>query len=162
MTTFELALTFVLNAEGGASHHPDDDGGETVWGISRVAHADIPWPPTQAQAAAIYQRDYWGPIRGADLPPGLALALLDGAVQHGPVDAIRMLQRALGRGVTVDGRIGPETIAAAKTAALAPLLVDYCTARALHYAAHADWPTFGRGWIRRLFQCYAAALRLGA
>lgn len=158
MTTFERALAFVLDAEGSYAHHPEDDGGETVWGISRVAHADIPWPPTQAQAVAIYQRDYWEPIRGAELPPGLALALLDGAVQHGAGDAIRMLQRALGRGVTVDGWIGPQTMAAVKTAPLRPLLVGYLAERALHYATHHDWPHFGRGWSRRLFRCHQAAL----
>lgn len=76
------------------------------------------------RAAAIYRRRYWtapGFSRVAERAPVLAAELFDTGVNMGPTVAAGFLQRtlnALNRGatdypdLTVDGRIGPATLAA--------------------------------------------------
>ena len=59
----------------------------------------------------LHRRLVPGHIHG--LPPGLALVVFDAAVNMGVPTAVRMLQTVL-RGVTVDGVMGPETVASAK------------------------------------------------
>lgn len=154
--SFERAVSFVLSQEGGASHHPDDPGGETFFGISRRAYPDIPWPPTSEQAIALYHRDYWTPIRGEELPPGLDLVMLDTAVNHGGARAIRLLQTTLG--VTVDGILGPQTLGAAQVANIPWVVEEFLARRAMVYATLPTFTIFGLGWMRRTMRCLAVAL----
>lgn len=111
-TYFERFVEMVLEAEGAPTNDPLDPGKETVFGISRTYHPGIPWPPTRAQAIQIYRHDYWAPMRGDELPPGLALVVFDSAVIPGLNFAIAALQAALR--VEGDGVVGPNTIAAAR------------------------------------------------
>jgi lysozyme family protein len=109
MTTTDRAIDFVLSNEGGYVCHPDDPGGETNFGISKRSypHEDIKHL-SSARAREIYERDYWLPIRGPELPEQVAVPLLDYAVNAGVVKAIRALQAMLR--VKRDGRFGPITI----------------------------------------------------
>lgn len=119
----------VIAREGGYGADPADRGGATCWGITekvarRQGYAGAMRDLPKSEAAAIYRRLYW--LRPkldqvAALAPGLAGELFDTAVNMGPAVAIGFLQRALNalnRGasdypdVTVDGVIGPKTIAA--------------------------------------------------
>jgi hypothetical protein len=52
---------------------------------------------TMDEAISIYHRDYWLPISGDDLPPALAIATFDCAVNQGVTKAKRILQLALKR-----------------------------------------------------------------
>lgn len=117
MTTWETAIDFVLRMEGGAiaEHDPYDRGGLTKFGISQRAYPTMDIANiTVDQAKEIYRRDYWQVCSCDDLPPGFAFAVFDTAVNMGVGTAKRMLQEALD--VTVDGKIGPLTIAAATAA----------------------------------------------
>ncbi len=51
-------------------------------------------------------------MRGDELPAGIDYVLFDGAVNSGPVQSVKWLQRALG--VRVDGVMGEATVAAAE------------------------------------------------
>src|SRR4051794_6510465 len=107
---FDACLAFVLEEEGGYSDMPGDPGGATNMGIARATLAAWRGAPVSKddvlslerdEAVAIYKTLYWNAVGGDDLPPGLDLALFDDAVNSGPRQASRDLQRALG--VAVDG-----------------------------------------------------------
>lgn len=157
--TFEEAVAFVLrpDVEGVESNDPEDDGGLTRFGISSVAHPDIDVRGlTREDAIEVYRTRFWTTIRGDELSNGLRLAVFDGAVQHSPRRSIKLLQQSLR--VTADGVIGLQTLTALGHAEWHDLLADFLSRRMLLYAGHPDWPTFGRGWSKRLFLLYQTTL----
>ena len=158
---FDTAVTAVLSYEDGYANVPNDPGGETNWGISKRAypHLDIR-ALTRDQAIQIYRRDYWDALGCDRFPPVIAIALFDSAVNQGPVEAVRILQRALG--VTVDGVIGPQTLDAARRANGQALLADFLADRAVQYAGLATFPRYGQGWMRRLFAVQQVCLQASA
>lgn len=148
---FHRAAAIVLDLEGGVVDHPYDPGGLTKYGVSSRSHPEVLNPDfSKDEALAMYRATYWDPMRCDELPWHLALAVFDGAVNAGADDAAPVLQIAIG-GVTVDGVIGPKTIAAAQDAPMAA--VDrYLAERARRMMASDNWNTFGTGWLRRLFR----------
>lgn len=157
---FERAFGHVIGIEGGYVHDPADPGGETKFGISARAYSgrDI-GNLTLSAARGIYRRDYWDRCQCDGLPPALAVAVFDAAVNQGVRPAARMLQRALGIGD--DGIIGPVTLRAAHAADPAAILADFMARRAVRYAGTAGFERFGRGWNRRLFViCLAASMEI--
>jgi len=114
---WEKAIAFVLKMEGGetAELDPNDPGGLTKYGISQQAYPSLDIRGLSLEdAKKIYRRDYWERCKCDDLPQALALCVFDCAVNQGPSVARRILQMSLG--VTVDGIIGPKTLAAASKA----------------------------------------------
>jgi lysozyme family protein len=166
---FDAAFLVVLGVEGGYTDDPADPGNwtggrfgngtcnGTNWGISAAAfpHLDIP-KITVETAKALYEANYWKPVRGDELPAGLGLLVFDCAVNQGVHTAIIALQ--LAAGVMTDGWIGPETLAAVRKAGMITIINNTSAERAVLYAGSRDWPTFGRGWMRRLFTVTAKAL----
>ena len=85
MGDFNRCIDLVLAEEGSYINHPDDPGGETKFGISKRAYPQLDTPAlTLARAVDLYPTDYWQPINGDPFPDGLALLLLDTAVNIGP------------------------------------------------------------------------------
>jgi lysozyme family protein len=76
---------------------------------------------SDAELRAIYRNGYWDKVRGDELPAGLDMVAFDGSVNSGPARGARWVQQSLG--VTVDGKVGPETIAYAR-ASNASLAID--------------------------------------
>ena len=155
--TFGIALEFVLDHEGGYVNDSDDPGGETRFGISKRAHPDVDIVNlTREGAALIYWEAYWQKARCEDFPAALAIALFDGAVNHGPGSAVLMLQQALG--VAADGIVGPVTLAAAQQANGRRVINDLLTRRVLLYnditKANSRQARFLRGWIRRVLDLH--------
>ena len=158
---FDTAVTAILSYEGGYVNDPNDPGGETNWGISKRAYPNLDIRNlTRDRAVEIYRRDYWDSLGCDRFPPLIAIALFDGAVNQGPVAAVRILQRALG--VTVDGVIGPQTLAAARAANGDTLLADFLADRAVEYAGLPTFRRFGQGWMRRLFAVQQVCLQVTA
>ena len=148
---FDECLTFILDLEGPPSNDPNDPGGETVYGVTRRDHPDLfrNGPPSLAVARDLYLREYWLSAGCDKLPAPYDLIVFDGAINQGPVQSVMMLQKAMG--LTTDGRIGPQTIAACQTAAKdAPALV--LAIRAMRYARSMNFDRYGLGWMRRLFK----------
>jgi lysozyme family protein len=112
---WDSAIAFTLKMEGGdvaAENNPADPGGLTKFGISQKAYPSLDIPNlTLEDAKKIYRRDYWEACRCDELPPALAVAVFDTAVNQGTGKAKRLLQIALD--VDVDGVIGDKTISAA-------------------------------------------------
>ena len=119
----------VIEREGGYVDHPADRGGATRWGITEAVARRHGWRGSmrafpRGEAVAIYRRLYWyrpGLEAVAARAPRLAAEMFDTGVNMGPPVAIGFLQRALNalnRGatdhadLTIDGRIGPATLAA--------------------------------------------------
>lgn len=149
---FDRAFDLLLGHEGGYSNHPSDPGGETMWGVTaRVARAngylgDMRAMPRHV-AKDLYRKLYWNKIRADELPAEVRYPLFDAAVNSGPAQAIRWLQRAVGVGE--DGALGPMTLEAAHRAGAAASV--RMTAERLDFMTNLPtWPAFGKGWARRI------------
>lgn len=129
MSKFYEFVNKVIKIEGGYVNDPKDSGGETNWGITiAVARAFGYTGPmrdmTRQQAAEIYKARFWDSMRLDDvaaISPQIALELFDSGVNVGTQRAGEWFQTCLNafnqegswyRDITVDGRIGPMTIAA--------------------------------------------------
>lgn len=111
--TFEEAVKYVIEDEGGYVNHPNDPGGETKFGISKRSYPDLDIANlTEEDAAEIYKRDFWDRNEVEELPPHVRYIYFDMTVNHGPRNAARILQRAAK--VKDDGMVGPVTRAAAR------------------------------------------------
>lgn len=161
---FKRALPLVLKHEGGWADHPKDPGGATMKGVTlatfrRYVKANASKADLRAisdeQIATVYYRHYWSAVNAPALPAGLDYAVLDFAVNSGPTRAARFLQRIVG--VKQDGRIGPATIAAVNEISTADLIARLCAARLTWLRGLKTWPTFGKGWTRRVVDVEKAA-----
>lgn len=157
-----LDLIIVEN-EGGFSNHPDDPGGPTNMGITQKTLSawrkcecgiDDVKNLTRTEAEAIMEAQYAAPVRFNVLPDGLDYAVLDCSVNSGPARAAKILQSLVG--VTEDGIIGEETLAAL-TAFLredpsrdSEMIQLYCQARLAFCRSLKNWDTFGNGWAARV------------
>lgn len=153
MAQFEKLIGRILEHEGGYVDHPRDPGGATNFGITeRVARAsgyrghmrNLP----RETAIAIYRAQFWDRVHGDKLPDEVAFQVVDAAVNHGTGNAVRWLQRAAG--VADDGIIGPVTLAAVRKADTGDMVLVFNAIRLEFYATLSTFPTFGRGWARRL------------
>jgi lysozyme family protein len=159
---FTGALAFVLQAEGGFSDDPDDPGGATNLGIEQTEYRTFFNDQsldvrniTEAQASEIYQTSYWSRIHGDYLPPPLAYAMFDTAVNIGVVGAINCLQGVLGVPLTETWSDDPSDALWAyieKHPAL-ELATGVLTRRKVYYERIAqENPTlqkFLQGWMNR-------------
>lgn len=176
---FDRALALVLESEGGWSDHPSDPGGATMRGVTLRTYAawcaarGLPTPDAGRLRAipddhlrAVYRDLYWSPIRADHMAPALAYVAFDGAVNHGstpaPTALPQILQRALrhaGRPVAVDGRIGPQTLAALAAVPTRTMVRELVAARGAQYGRldHLQ-AAFLDGWMRRLAHVHERAL----
>lgn len=163
--TDEQLIDQLIVREGGAAYTnaPADRGGPTKYGITlrtlqtsrgRPVQAVDVEALTEAEARAIYRKNYLAPY--AWIPyEGLRCAVVDSAVNTGPAETIKALQRALG--VPVDGVVGPRTRAAIGAASGMLVLPAFIAYRIAYYCALVDaHPTQGvwlHGWVRRAVSC---------
>lgn len=154
--SFELALEFVILAEGGISNNLNDPGGLTKYGISQAAYPNLDITSLTLEAVKVlYRRDYWDMCKCSELPAALAVIVFDTAVNLGVSEAIRILQRSLKISGTpeiiIDGIIGGKTLrAVSETTAKHNLNCSYLVNRVLKYSEFAGFTHFGKGWIRRV------------
>lgn len=169
---FTTAFGIVVTSEGGFTANPSDrgdwSGGQigvgqlngTNFGISAASYPTLDIKSlTLDDAEAIYLRDYWLKHSCDKLAWPVSLVLFDGEVNSGGEGA-DALQGALG--VTVDGAIGPVTIAAAARQDPVELACRMCVLRISYYRSLSDFGQFGMGWLKRLFSTmFAAGLAQG-
>ncbi len=165
---FVASLARVLVHEGGWSDHPADPGGATMRGITlatfrsyyrnnRLSKSDLR-AITDEQIAEIYRKRYWDAVRGDDLPAGVDYAVFDFGVNSGPSRSIKALQKVVG--VTQDGAIGPVTLAAVARKPAGPIISELCSGRLAWLQTLKTYPTFGRGWKRRVEEVQRDALAM--
>jgi lysozyme family protein len=107
---------------------------------------------TVQHVRALYRVKYWDAARCDDLPAGLDLCVFDFAVNAGPNRAARYLQTMVG--AKADGQIGPHTLSLVEQyvrgRGRAEAVMVYQDARADYYKLLKTFPTFGKGWLRRV------------
>ncbi|MDX0427983.1 N-acetylmuramidase [Sinorhizobium medicae] len=162
-SSFKAALARVLVHEGGYVNHPRDPGGATNQGITqrtydayrrskKLAPRSVQ-KLTAPERDAIYRRQYWDAIKGDKLPVGVDYVVFDGAVNSGPNQSIKWLQRALGSAYRgqIDGVIGLATFAALEATEDHDALIDRISDRRMAFLkALEPWPVFAGGWTRRV------------
>lgn len=159
----------IVDREGGYVNDPDDPGGATKHGVTihtlRRLGLDLDQDGDvdaqdvrqidRALAVQIFVDHYFERPKIADLPAPLHATVFDMYVNSG-ANAVKILQRLLQDmriSVTVDGAIGPQTIAATGQAigAAPDHLADaYGIARRNYYYALGDARPASRKYARRL------------
>lgn len=161
--TFKKSLQHVLVHEGGKVDHPKDPGGRTNQGVIQRVYNDYRkttgqkprdvYLMTAKERDDIYKRRYWDVIQGDKLPPGVDYVVFDGAVNSGPIQSGKWLQRALGHYYQgrIDGQIGMTTIEAVREHPNHDALIAaICDRRMAFLRSLKTWRTFGTGWTRRV------------
>lgn len=164
---FGLAFHALLKHEGGFVNHPKDPGGMTNLGVTKRAWEDyVGHPVDEAQMRALtpetvetfYRERYWDVIGADSLPGGIDYCVFDCAVNSGPRQAVRLLQRAAR--VTDDGILGANTLNAVRGMDPRLLISRYTAARLDFLQKLPAFVTFGKGWVRRVREVETLAATL--
>lgn len=158
---FYKLIDRVLSHEGGYSNDPRDPGNwtggkakvgklaGTKFGISAGAYPDLDIKGlTRQRAIEIYKRDFWDAVDGDRLHPHFSFQALDAAVNHGVSRSIRWMQQMAN--VKIDGFIGPITHAALAAMDIRDMTLLFNAIRIEFYTSLSTWPTYGKGWTRRV------------
>ena len=161
-SNFRASLSLVLAHEGGFVDHPKDPGGPTNNGVTqRVYDAYRSYHGLKQQSVKyileseisdIYNKNYWRLVRGDSLPCGIDYAVFDFGVNSGVSRAIKYLQMTIG-GLEVDGILGIITLAAVEAKTRLDeeaFILQYCANRVAFLRSLSTFPTFGKGWLRRV------------
>ncbi|CUW87440.1 glycoside hydrolase family 108 protein [Agrobacterium genomosp. 2] len=166
--TYARAMKGIHISEGGYVNHPKDPGGATNFGITQRVYdsyrkdrgltARSVKQITSDEVAAIYKTQYADKIRYDELPAGIDYATLDGAVNSGVSRGAKWLQSALG--VSSDGKIGSQTIAAATKADAIHTVKSMCAKRMSFLRGLSIFSTFGKGWTSRVARVEAESVSM--
>jgi len=166
---FQACLKLLLNHEGGFVNNPKDPGGVTNLGVTALTWEMWTGHPvneklmralTPELVAPMYKRKYWDKVSGDLLPYGIDSAVFDFAVNSGPGQAAKVLQRLLG--VESDGFIGPQTLTKIVSVDSSKLIADYNEARLAFLQALPAWADFGNGWNTRVAAVKTEATKMTA
>jgi lysozyme family protein len=160
----------LLVHEGGKVDNPKDPGGRTNQGVTQKIYdayrlgrkrekRDV-YEMLASERDEIYRTRFWHVIGGDVLPVGLDYAVFDGAVNSGPVQAAKWLQRALGDRYMgqIDGHVGQGTLTAVATVGDVDALIDkMLDSRMAFLRSLKTFAVFGKGWTRRVAEVRCAA-----
>lgn len=162
---FEKAMDLLLKHEGGFTNDERDPGnkladgrkGSTMLGVTQanweafvghlVTQNDMK-ALTRADVSKFYKRKYWDAVQADQLKTGLDYLLFDFAVNAGPGAAIKLLQKTVG--ATPDGALGPKTLAAMNAMDAKALIDGFSAQKEAFYKSLKTFPTYGKGWLRRV------------
>jgi lysozyme family protein len=172
ISNWDKSFNMVIAHEGGFTNDERDPGnklpdgrkGSTMLGCTQanwekyVGHTvtqDDMKLLKKEDVKPLYKRDYWDAVRGDDLPAGVDYAVFDFAINAGPAAARKMIQKALG--VTADGSIGPATLKAIQDAEGKDLLEKFSHSKEAFYKSLSTFPTYGKGWLKRVADVQTSA-----
>lgn len=151
MSTFDNAFDQLVGNEGGYSNHPQDPGGKTMW--SSTQRVALAWGYTDPMqdlpreiAKHIVKALYWDPLHCGSYDTRVAFQILD-ANYNGGLVVVWMQQAS---GALADGKLEPKTIAAVQAVAPELFILRFVAARLAYLTALQAWPSFERGWARRI------------
>ncbi len=153
MSVFDAIFERLMKHEGGYVNHPNDPGGETMYGVTkRVAqahgyHDDMRKLP-KPLAKQITEKSYYKAVKGDQLDRLIAWQLTDAAYNHGNRQAVKFLQRAVG--ASADGLMGPRTLSAVAAMDKNDVVFLFNAERIEFYTGLRSWISFGKGWARRV------------
>jgi len=158
MDLFIKAYEFMRENEGGFSNDPDDNGGQTAFGVSSVYH---PLVFTQLFFAdkterenilkRFYKEKYWNDLYDNLHDPVLAVKLFDLGVNIGKKKVIQILQNCYnvegGYDLKTDGIFGIITLSCCNRQ---DIYMKFIHAVGYYYYTRSTFWKFGKGWINRL------------
>ncbi len=164
---FDKSLAELLKHEGGFVNHPSDPGGATNLGVTQAVWED--WIDravseenmkalTPNKVAPLYREMYWDRIKGDKLPSGVDYCVFDAAVNSGASRAAKWLQTTVG--AVADGAIGEQTLKQVLLTNPQMLIDKYSANRLAFLQRLSTWPTFGKGWERRVEEVRVTALKM--
>ena len=166
MPTVNEMLDTVIKHEGGYQDDKEDKGNYykgqnlgTNWGITPSVLAehrgkdvdrDDMYFLEEKEAREIYRKRYVAPVMRMNPPKEAIPQLVDMAINHGPRNAVKMLQRTVG--ATDDGAYGPGTAKAIKDYQ-GDLNNDLVQQRRQFYESimknRPEMERYRNGWLRR-------------
>ena len=188
MSNLKLCVDFVLRQEdslmtGKVTTIKGDSGGATRFGIASRYHPELvasgffdvvktPRDAALAVAEEVYAKVYAAPMCIAGInDQAIATAALSLGVNAGDPESAKLLQGAcvsFGKPITVDGHIGPASLAAINSVNADALLALFCTKVRTFYTdlvvTHPEDARDLKGWLNRVaaWQASAASLRAQA
>jgi lysozyme family protein len=103
---------------------------------------------TKENVKPLYKRNYWDAVYGDALPSGFDYCLFDAAINSGVSRASKWAQEIAG--VTADGAIGNTSVAAIVQITPTTLINEFCDKRQGFLESLKTFPTFGKGWTKRV------------
>lgn len=179
MSRFDLAIPVVMAHEGTDAYpycdDPVDPGGATIWGWSMLTIKKLGLTPrdlgldqdqftpgclkavSKQRCQELYKKYFWEDYGyGLIVDQNLATKIFDAAVNMGPKHAAEFAQKAansLGAHLTVDGSLGPASVAAINALDGKAMLKAYADQMTAYYMAIiAHNPTlakFQSNWLKR-------------
>jgi lysozyme family protein len=164
---FAAIMLKLLSHEGGFTEDERDPGnrlpdgrpGSTNLGVTqavwenllgkKVSHEDMR-ALTPERVGYLYRARYSVAIKGDELPSGVDYSCFDAAVNSGPKQASKWLQRAVS--VADDGSIGPATLAAVAAYNAADVVQRLTFLQGL-----PAFEVYGKGWSRRVAEVHDVA-----
>lgn len=161
--TFDDVFERLLGHEGNFQNDRNDRGNWTTgiigqgqlkgtkYGISAMSYPteDIRNLP-KSRAKFLYKRDFWDRVGADKLHAAVGYQLMDGAINHGTGNAVRMLQR--GVDVADDGIFGPMTRQAVEKVGVDDALKLFNAERIEFFTKISTFGRYGKGWMRRVAQ----------
>lgn len=169
---YTKVLPLVLKHEGGFVNHPKDPGGATNKGVTigtlKRLGIDVDGDGDsdivdlrnlrQSDVERVYRLFYWDAVKADHLPSGVDYAVFDFGVNSGPARAAKHLQKIAG--AAQDGDIGPKTLAAVAKMDPQDVVTALQDSRLRFLRGLKTWPTFGKGWSRRVAEVRAVGLAM--
>lgn len=159
--TFDEAFKRLIGHEGGYSTDRRDPGNwtggrvgvgtlkGTKFGLAANTYPNLDIKNlTLAQAKAIYKKDWWDKLGADGMHSAIVFQLWDFAINAGRSRAIKELQQAVG--VSADGIIGPQTLAAVNSHDLNDVILSLTAERLKFYTSLSTFKTYGKGWTNRV------------
>jgi lysozyme family protein len=166
--TYPEAIRRLLMHEGGYTNHPSDPGGPTNFGITihdyrKYVKADGTADDVRRmsvnEAKAIYRAKYWNAQACDRLPAGVDYSLFDYGVNSGIGRSGKVLRRVCG--LPDDTHVvNDQVLAAVARRDPAALVAAINDERLAFLKRLRTWPTFGKGWGRRVAEVRAHSLAL--
>lgn len=166
MAKSDKLIPFILEREGGFANVPGDFGGPTCKGVTLSTFRSFFGADktvedlknmTKKQWEYIFLKGFWEKCRCGDIKnESVAYLLCDFAWHSGTKTAVKKLQEIVG--VTADGIVGPQTLAAINRSNGEKVFYRFFEARQRYlYSIIGGRPAsakFETGWMRRLFALY--------
>lgn len=176
-SNFNACLAKLLTHEGGytadvrdpGNRLPDGRAGSTNLGVTQaVWEAFVGQPVSQADMKALtpadvgrlYKARYWDAVMGDELPSGVDYSVFDAAVNSGPKQAAKWLQRAVS--AADDGAIGPKTLAKVLSYPADDVIERFNQQRLAFLQGLPTYATYGKGWSRRVAEVESASTAMMA
>lgn len=159
----QIMISDLVTREGGFVDHPLDRGGATNMGVTLETLTNWREAPctvedvkalSYEEASDIYWQIYWEAPKFHELGVHAVIEemLFDAAVHHGPGRSVKLLQKAAG--ITVDGLIGPNTVASVRDISPVRLSSRLIGARVAFIGQiitkRPEQAVFASGWAARM------------